>query len=355
MIESGYYIMKGLVFYGVRDLRYEDVPKPEITGARDVIVKVKAAGLCGSDNARYAKLGPHSPGIVWGHEFAGEVVAVGECVSKVRPGDRVAACPSIVCGRCYYCRMGNFAMCENLAAIGAFENGGFAEYCKMPAQNLVKMPDNVSYEDGALAEPSAVAVHALRKAHISGGDTIVVIGCGSIGEMVILWAKRLGVRVIAVDVQPGKLTKALAMGAEWAIDAHETNAVEELHKDGLGADIVFDCSGNAVSAAQALSLAKKGGQVIYVGIPYGDVPMPREHFEKIIRNELVVRGSFGVTSAPFPGREWDVIMEALGKGEVNVTDCISHREKLSQGPALFEQILKEPELFEKVMLFPEWE
>lgn len=347
--------MKGLAFYDIQDLRYEEVADPKIEKPDDIIIKVKAAGICGSDYARYRKLGPYIPGTVWGHEFAGEIVEVGEEPHGHYVGERVAACPSIVCGTCHYCQIADFAKCENLYAIGSLKNGGFAEYAKMPAQNLVHLPDNVSYEEGALIEPSTVALHALFKTNIKMGDEIAVVGCGTIGEMLIHWAKLFGVKVYAFDINDDKLREAKELGADVVINTLNIEPCEALAEYTHGVDIAFESAGNPITAGQVLSLPKKGGEVVYVGLPYGDVNMPRNYFEKITRNELHVKGAFGVVSAPFPGKEWTTATEALARNAVNIKSVISHRAKLSEGPEILDDIMENPSGYRKVMLFPEWD
>ena len=347
--------MKGLAFYGIRDLRYEEVPMPKIGKSDDVIIKVKACGICGSDYARYKKLGPYKPGTVWGHEFAGEVTEVGPAVTNFKAGDRICACPSIICGECDYCRSGDFAMCEKLYAIGSLANGGFADYTKMPARNLVKLPDSVSYEAGALIEPSAVAMHAIFKADLHPGDEVAVVGCGSIGEMLIIWAKQLGAKIYAFDIDDGKLQEAKELGADVTINTQSQDPAEALARYTKGVDVAFESAGNPTTSTQVLTLPHKKGKVVYVGIPYADIHMPRYNFEKIIRSELTVRGAFGVTSAPFPGREWSMPLEILSGGHLDITGIISHREKLSRGPELLDDILVNPQKYRKVMLFPEWD
>ena len=161
--------MKALRFYDVQDLRYEDAPDPVIEKPDDVIVKVKAVGICGSDIARYRNLGPYVPGNVWGHEFCGEVVEVGEGVKNLKPGDRVVGCPNMVCHECEYCKSGHPSRCENLNTIGAYVPGAYAEYIKLPEINFVKMADSMSYEQGALVEPATVAIHGLYQTSIKMG------------------------------------------------------------------------------------------------------------------------------------------------------------------------------------------
>lgn len=167
--------MKALAFYGVQDLRYEDVPNPVIEKPDEVIVKVKTVGICGSDIARYRSLGPYVPGNVWGHEFAGIVEEVGSAVTNVKVGDHVVGCPNLVCHECEYCKSGHPARCESLNTIGAYAPGAFAEYIKMPAINLIKMTDNMTFEEGALVEPATVAIHGLYRTNIKMGYEVAVL------------------------------------------------------------------------------------------------------------------------------------------------------------------------------------
>ncbi|MBW3840367.1 alcohol dehydrogenase catalytic domain-containing protein, partial [Staphylococcus aureus] len=142
--------MKALKLYGVEDLRYEDNEKPVIESTNDVIVKVRATGICGSDTSRYKKMGPYIQGMPFGHEFSGVVDAIGSDVTHVNVGDKVTGCPAIPCYQCEYCLKGEYARCEKLFVIGSYEPGSFAEYVKLPAQNVLKVPDNVDYIEAAM-------------------------------------------------------------------------------------------------------------------------------------------------------------------------------------------------------------
>ncbi|MGM9618125.1 galactitol-1-phosphate 5-dehydrogenase [Butyricicoccus sp.] len=346
--------MKALRFYDKRDLRYEDAPDPVIEKPDEVIVKVKAVGICGSDLARYKNLGPYVPGNVWGHEFAGEVVEVGSGVTDIKPGDRVVGCPNLVCHDCEYCNGGHPARCESLNTIGAYAPGAFAEYIKMPAINLVHMVEGMTYEEGALVEPATVAIHGLYRTGIKMGYTVAVVGCGNIGLMSIAWAKAFGAKTVyALDIDDGQLETAKKFGADVVINTTNIDFHDEIRKYCNGVDLAIESAGNPFTAARVLGLPHKGGEVVYMGIPYNDVPVPRFYFERIMRNELNVIGSWCTISAPYPGKEWSNAVDYIGNHKVNLTDMISHQVNLSQGPEMFEKIIANPKEYGKVLLYPE--
>lgn len=346
--------MKALRFYDVKDLRYEDAPDPLIEKEDDVIVKVKAVGICGSDIARYKNLGPYVPGNVWGHEFSGEVVKTGSGVKYLKPGDRVVGCPNMVCHECEYCKSGLPARCENLNTIGAYRPGAFAEYIKLPEINLIKMGDTMSYEEGTLVEPATVAIHGLYQTGIKMGYEVAVVGCGNIGLMAIKWAKAFGAKkIFAIDIDDQQLQAAKDFGADVLINSSNVDFYDEIRKYGSGVDLAIESAGNPYTAARVLGLVHKGGEVVYMGIPYADVPVPRFYFECIMRNELRVIGSWCTVSAPYPGKEWRNAVEYISSKKVDVLHMITHQVNLSEGPEIFQKMIAEPKKFGKVLLYPE--
>lgn len=348
--------MKALKLYDKRDLRYEDAEQPVITNDTDVIIKVKAVGICGSDISRYYKLGPYVPGMIWGHEFAGEISAVGTAVTDLQPGDRVTACPTLTCGVCEYCKKGEPARCEKLKVIGAVDPGAFAEYVKLPAENVIKIPAEVSYEEASMVEPSCVVVHGLYKTSLEGGDDVAVIGCGTIGLLAVQWAKIMGARhVYALDIDDTKLELAKELGADFVINTKDIEPYEKIFEltNNRGVDVVVESAGSPITSAQAFSLARKGGRVVFMGIPYGDVMVKRFYFERIVRNELAVFGSWNAVSAPYPGKEWHTTVHFLKEGKLKVKPMITHQLPLAEGPATFEKIVNREEPFGKVLFYPE--
>lgn len=353
--------MESLKLYGKSDLRFEEAEKPIIRKANEVIVEVKAVGICGSDLSRYKKLGPYIPGMIWGHEFSGIISEIGEDVKEVKVGDRVATCPALVCEdleveECYYCKKSEYARCLNLTVVGAKHPGGFAEYVALPEKNVLKLPDSVDFESAAMIEPSAVVAHGLFKSNAKAGDDLVVVGCGNIGLLTIKWAQVMGFdKIIALDINDAALKSAKETGATHTINTLKVDPLEELAKitNHLGAQCVVESAGSPITSAQVFAYAKKGGDVIFMGIPYADVNIERFYFEQIVRKELNVIGSWNAISAPFPGDEWSATIKALSSGKIEFKSMISHRLSLSDGPSIFEEITNNRDKnFGKVMFYP---
>ena len=346
--------MKAARFYDIRNLKIEDIPIPEIDLDDDVIVKVKVAGICGSDISKYSKTGPHISGEVFGHEFSGDVIKVGTNVKNVKPGDAVAVCPSLPCFKCDQCKQGLFSRCENLGIIGNRNVGGcFAEYVKISSKNLIKLPKGIDYETAAGIEPSCIAGHGMYRANIKVGDTVAILGTGPIGLLLIQWAKIFGAtKVIAIDVFDEKLKIAKELGADICINGKEADSIEKVRQmtDLKGVDVAIESAGTPLTSAQVLSLPRKGGTVLYAGVPYSDVNISRVHFEKILRNELTVKGTWFGNSYPFPGREWTSAIYYMKKGELKISPFVTHRITLDELPEIFEKIHKRDIFFGKIMV-----
>jgi len=346
--------MKAARFYGVRDLRVEEVEIPKVEKPDDIILKVKVAGICGSDISKYSKTGPHIAGEIFGHECSGEVVSMGSEVKNLEVGDPVAVVPSIPCYECEQCKQGLYSRCEDLQIIGNREKGGcFAEYVKVNSSNVLKLPEGVDYETAAGIEPACIAAHGMYRSNIKVGDTIAVLGTGPIGLLFIQWAKIFGAsEIIAIDIFDEKLEIAKSLGADHCINSMKIDPIERVKEltEGKKVDIVIESAGTPLTCAQSLSLAKKGGTVVYTGIPYGDVDMPREHFEKILRNELTVKGSWVAYSFPFPGKEWTSSIKYMKEGSLKIAPFITHRISLDELPEMFEKIYKRDIFFGKIMV-----
>lgn len=348
--------MDSLRLYGARDIRFEDAPEPVVEKSTEVKIKVKSVGICGSDIHRYALLGPYVPGTIWGHEFSGEVVEVGADVTKVKVGEKVTACPALYCGHCDSCKKAKFAQCENLSVIGAYHPGAFAEYIVMEEENVVPVPESVPYDSVAVVEPSCVVVHGFYKVNLDPGDSVAVVGCGTIGLLAVQWAKIFGAsKVIAIDIDDAKLEMAKQLGADEVINSRGKEPFEEVHKinGGKGVDVAVESAGTPITSAQTFSLAGKGGRVLFVGIPYGDVMVKRLYFEKIVRNELKVYGSWNAISAPFPGKEWTTTVHYIANGQLKIDPLITHRLPLSEGSKAFEMTAERKESFGKIIFHPE--
>jgi len=349
--------MKAAKLYAIQDLRLEEVPVPELKNSKDILIKVKATGICGSDLSRYGKFGPKKQvGLTFGHEFSGQIEEVGSEVNGFKKGARVSVSPGLPCMECEYCKSADYSKCNSLEVIGAVADGSFADYIVVPAENCIHIPDEITYEQAAMIEPSAVVVHAFCQGDMQVGDTVTVMGCGPIGLMCIQWAKVFGAKkIIAIDVMPEKLDWALNMGADVVVNGKEENAYEAVrrHTDGRGTDIVMEAAGTPFTCAQVLGLAAKGGKVVYLGIPYADVTIDRFNFESIMRNELLVVGSWNSITGPYPGKAWDTTVHFMKEGKIDLTPIITHRYNLSEVEEVFKKVFKRDTLFGKIMFFPE--
>jgi L-iditol 2-dehydrogenase len=348
--------MKTLNLYGVKDIRFEDSPKPVIQKPDDVILKVKAVGICGSDISRYSKLGPYVKGMTFGHEFSGVVAEVGSGVTDFQPGDRVAACPTYVCGACESCKSGLPSQCEDLTVIGARHPGAYAQYVKLPSSHLLPIPDHLDFDTAALVEPSSVVAHGFYRSDLQPGEEVAVVGVGSIGLLAVQWAKIFGAsKVYAIDIDHHKLKIAKELGADVLIHSSEAPPHEQIaqYTNGRGVDLAVECAGSPITSAQVFALPKKGGNVVFLGIPYADITIERLYFEKIVRNELSVYGSWNAVSAPFPGKEWQASIHYMSTGQIQTKPIISHRLELHKGPETFEKIINRELNSIKVLFYPE--
>jgi (R,R)-butanediol dehydrogenase/meso-butanediol dehydrogenase/diacetyl reductase len=264
--------MKALRWYAQKDVRYEDAPEPS-PGPGMLKVKVALAGICGTDLKEYAT-GPHlipaaKVPLTMGHEFAGKVVVVGKGVKGFKAGDRVSGVGYYYCGECYVCKKGLYNLCVNQGFTGLFTDGCMAEYFVIPEYACYKLPDAVSDELGALVEPLAVALHAIRQACVQSGDTVAIVGDGTIGLCSLLAAKAAGAAEVYVFAKhKGRGGLAKKMGATAVIYSNEDNPVKKLQEltGGIGADVAIECVGRPDTPQLAVELTRRGGIAVIVGI-----------------------------------------------------------------------------------------
>ncbi|THF76377.1 2,3-butanediol dehydrogenase [Cohnella fermenti] len=265
--------MRAAVYHAIKDVRLEDVAVPAAKPGK-VKVNVKVAGICGSDlHAYHHGIGvqtgaPHplsgamAP-LTLGHEFSGVVAEVGEGVVGIQPGDRVAIEPIMYCGKCASCRTGLYNQCEKMGFVGLNDDGGFAEYVLVEPYMVHKLPDSVSFEEGALVEPTAVAMHAVRQSKLKVGDSAAVFGVGPIGLLTILGAKSAGAsKVYAIDVSDERLALAEKLGA-IPINSLRQNAAEVIVAAG-GVHVAYEAAGVQATIASALTAVKRGGEVMVI-------------------------------------------------------------------------------------------
>jgi L-iditol 2-dehydrogenase len=343
--------MKAAVLYAPADLRYEEMDIPGI-GDHDVLLRVKAAGNCGSDLHRIMVEGTYHFPCVPGHEFAGEVVDIGQSVEGFHSGDRVTAAPLIPCMRCEWCYHGQYNLCEDYDYVGSRSDGAFAEYMKIPAFNVVKLPDSVDYESAAMTDPAAVALHALRRGGGVGiGETVAVLGAGPIGMLFCQWARISGARkIIATDVVAQKLDILEEIGVDVAVDADKEDVVERIKQEtqGLGADVIVETAGSVQTHLQSLAAARKRGRIIHIGRAYTDVTLPDEFFTQVFRRELNIYGAVNSNFSPHD-HEWRATVQSMASGILKTKPLISHRLHLSKIAETFHRMYKGEIYYNKII------
>ena len=308
--------MKAAVLYGNEDIRYDDWETP-VCKPGTVKVRVKATGICGSDVPRVLHNGAHFYPVVLGHEFSGDVVEVGEGVTNVAAGDTVSGAPLVPCMKCDDCQRGNFALCKHYSFIGSREQGSFAEYVVMPAQNAVRYDPSIPYEQAAMFEPSTVAIHGVLQSDYRGGGTVAVLGCGTIGIFTAQWAKIFGSQKLVVfDIDEGRLALARRMGADETVNTLAPDFMEKAMAltRKAGFDHVFETAGNPVTMRMAFELAANKAHVCFIGTPHTELTFTPRQWENMNRKEFHLTGSWMSYSAPYPGCEWELTAHYFATG-----------------------------------------
>lgn len=323
--------MKANVLFGVNDLKYTDVALPVLkTG--EVLVKVKAAGICGSDVARVFKTGTyHFPTII-GHEFSGIVYDVKDSADAHWIGKHVSVFPLKPCFKCESCKNQKYELCSNYDYLGSRCDGGFAEYVAVPIWNLLEMPETISFEAAAMMEPASVALHALKQSNFTKGDTVAIIGPGTIGMILSKLALLLGAKkVFLIGRTPEKLKFANSIGIIDTCNSTQED-VENWIKEktnNLGVDISFEGTGVSASLNTCLNITKKSGKVVTLGNPQGDVTLNKTAYWKILRNQLTLIGTWN-SEFNTEHSDWEQIKEYIIQGKLDLASLITHRLNFEQ-------------------------
>ena len=319
--------MKALVLEEVGKLIVKDVPMPEV-GPNEVLVKVGACGICGSDIPRAYKDGAHVMPLVLGHEFAGNVV---------EDGRRVGVFPLIPCMKCDCCKNRKYEMCKSYGYLGSRQDGGFSELVAVPEWNLIELPDSVTMEQAAMLEPMAVAVHAIRQVKPGVDDTVVVMGLGTIGLLVVMFLLDMGVKnVYVIGNKEYQVKKAVELGASVY--------------DGGQADVFFECVGKQESLLKGIEIMAPSGRICTVGNPHSDMHLDREVYWKILRSQLTLVGTWNSSFTHKADDDWHYVLDRLQQGNVQPEKLISHRYGLDDIVHGFEVMRDKREEYGKIMM-----
>ncbi|MGV8026418.1 MAG: zinc-dependent alcohol dehydrogenase family protein [Anaerolineaceae bacterium] len=316
--------MKAAVLYSAGDIRIEEKPIPT-PGIDEVLIKIYACGVCGTDNALNKGEYPGNYPVVIGHEFSGEIVEIGKSVKSFSVGDRVTVDPNRVCHKCYFCRNGLEHLCDNLQSMGVHIDGADAEYCVMLESNVYKIGNSISYEEAAFCEPLACAIHGTDLAKVKIGDTVLIIGAGGMGNLITQCVKNSGASTIIVSEPIAKRRDlALENGATHVIDPLNINVLDEIKKiKPVGVDVVFEVAGISREQAACPAYARKGGTIVFFGCSPKDKFIQLNPFN-INENEQKILGSFNNQFAT--GRA----VEMLVNRKIRVDNLISHRFSLDK-------------------------
>lgn len=320
--------MKAGVVHAREDIRYEEIEKPAPKKGH-VLIKVKYTGICGSDVPRVNGDACHYYPNVLGHEFSGTVEEIGEGVSKLKPGDRVAGVPLVPCMQCEDCQKGNYSLCRHYSFIGSREFGSFAEYVAVPEANAVKFDPEVSFEQGAFFEPATVALHGLERLPFEGGKTVAILGGGTIGMFVMQWAKIFGAKTTVVfDIAPERLELGKRLGATAGVNTLDEDYMEQAMKltDGKGFDYVYETAGNTATMKMAFALAANKAGVCFIGTPTKELSFTVAEWENMNRKEFNLTGSWMSYSAPFPGHEWELTSHYFKTGALKFDESFIFRK-----------------------------
>jgi L-iditol 2-dehydrogenase len=329
----------------------DEMPRP-VPGPGEVLVRIAACGICGSDVHGYdGSSGRRIPPLVMGHEAAGTVAGTGDGVRQFNAGDRVTFDSTVYCGECEYCQVGDVNLCDNRQVVGVScgdyrRHGAFAEYVVVPERIVYRLPDEIGFTEAAMLEAISVALHAVRVAELKGGETAFVIGAGMIGLLTLQAAHALGCsRVFVADLDATRLRLAREMGADETIDVSGAAMLAEVLRlsGGKGIDVVFEAVGREQTVTAAIDSARKGGTVVLIGNITPEVRLP---LQKVVSRQIRLQGT-AASSGEYPEA-----IELMRTGAIRVKPLITAVVPLEEGPQWFARLHKgEPNLM-KVVLTP---
>ncbi|MBZ0312906.1 galactitol-1-phosphate 5-dehydrogenase [Clostridium butyricum] len=338
--------MKAFVLEGIGNLKYKSICIPKLKKG-EALVKVKVAGICGSDIPRIFKTGTYNFPTIPGHEFSGIVSAVHEDDDKAWVGKRVSVFPLIPCKKCSECKKENYEMCENYNYTGSRTDGGFAEYVKVPIWNLIDIGNKISFENAAMLEPTCVALHALRKVDIKKHNTIAVYGTGTIGILIIQWLKAYGVNdVVAIGTNDNQKNMIQNIMDVKFYNINDFVSQKEFLATMIDKNIslLYECVGNNDTINNSIYMIQPGGELVFIGNPDGNILFEKEVYWKILRKQLRLYGVWNSSFINNRNDDWNTAIKFISEGRINPSLQITHKLEFEQ---LFEalDIMRNKDIF----------
>lgn len=340
--------MDALVLHAINNLSYEKVDVPELTEGC-VLVQIKACGICSSDVERVFVNGTyHFPTII-GHEFSGQIVAVGDGVDEALLGRKTCVFPLLPCKTCKACQMQEWAQCSGYSYFGSRCDGGFSQYLVVPTWNLVLFDDSIEYKTAALCEPSAVSIHAVNIGKIKSSDTVAVIGTGTIGLLIALFAKKQAKTVVVCGRNDVKLDFAKSLGLE-TVKIGEGNIADEIEKvtGSKGADVTFEVVGSNAAIQTSIEATGALGTVVLVGNPKSDLELPQNVYWSILRKQITVAGSWN-SNYNDKINDWKATLELFKDVDVPFGKMVTHVYSMSEADEAFAMLTNKDEFSIKAM------
>lgn len=330
--------MKAYVLEAVDRLVWKDVEIPPLH-AGEVLVEVKAAGICGSDIPRIFTTGTYHFPTIPGHEFSGVVTEVYGSAEQEWLGKRVGVFPLIPCGECPQCSAKQYEMCGHYNYLGSRCDGGFAEYAAVPVWNLIELPEQVSFEEAAMLEPASVALHSVRQLQLQGQHTAALFGLGTIGSIVAQWLSHYGLdKVYATGhwEQFGELMRQTASENYEFVNTADTDGIFWIQERTVerGVDIAIDCVGTSESLEDCLAVVRPGGQILVVANPKDGLQISKDAYWKLLRKQLTLRGTWNSSFIHERQDDWHTVIDACCSKQINLMPLITHKlafESLKEG------------------------
>ena len=337
---------KAWVLHKIGKISLEDVeiPTPK---TNEVRIRVMAAGVCGSDIPRIYETGAHRMPLIPGHEFSGVVDKTGEGVDKALIGRKVSVFPKIACGKCDMCLAGMPLQCRDYDYVGSRRDGAFAEYVTVPTDNLLEIPENISFEEAAMLEPFAVAANAVRTGSkgVEADKNVAVCGLGTIGLMTVMLLKEAGINnIYVIGNKPGQKAKAMELGISEGhyCDSSTQDPLKWLSEVNRGISLYYECVGKNETISLGIETLNPAGRLILVGNPYSDMTFPKDIWWKLLRNQITVNGIWNSSfSHSEPDNDWNYILKRMTEGRLQPSKLISHKldiDELDKGFLIMREI-----------------